>query len=190
MGRPKGSKNKPKVTPGTKEAVAAVAVAGFALPENYTNEAIEKNNVGKDKALVEVKVNEWDKQIFGAQCNPFREKEKELQALHPDLAFRVMNPNLVEAKGRRGWEPYYDKDGKTVTVGDGIFGYRPKENAEKRNAYYREKALKLKEAAKKLVDKEGAAMSRATAGLVGAPNAREREHMGGDIIETYQGRRS
>jgi hypothetical protein len=65
-------------------------------------------------------------------------KEAVDQVRQPGMTYRFLDDKVLKRRGRRGWEPVLDKDGKPVEVAGMRLGAMPAEYADKRNAHYRE----------------------------------------------------
>lgn len=180
MARPKGSKNKPKAVPepGTR-AFAAAAPAGMALPEAYTDEGIARRQEGKSVAAVRVIRDGWY-QALVENKDPFRAAEKAYCADHPDRAVRFISDAIVERRGRRGWEPAEDRNGKEIKVGDVKMGWMPQGEKAARNAYMRSKSEGQTKRILNSVDEAAAKIARETNGAVGRAAA-------GDLVQQYGG---
>lgn len=54
----------------------------------------------------------------------------------PGMSYRFISDRVLNRRGRRGWEPANDQDGKAVKVAGMTLGKMPIERAERRNLHY------------------------------------------------------
>jgi hypothetical protein len=58
----------------------------------------------------------------------------------PGMSYRFISNRVLNRRGRRGWEPANDAEGKPVVVAGMTLGKMPTERAERRNRHYQDLA--------------------------------------------------
>jgi hypothetical protein len=139
MAQKKPSRKKTSVMDQAKDA-AKVGFRKQDLPEAYSNdEQINAKQAAFEEKgpRVEMVRDAWEGMIQHRlddpenPPDPFREAVDQIRK--PGKTYRMLSPRVLGRRGKRGWEPERDKDGKVIEIAGQVVASMPIEAAIKRN---------------------------------------------------------